>query len=85
MAEVVGKLGYAFAEIYPSAASSKRRDLRDDSLGAKEKEVAVMATLTSNLHLMMDSFYKPTPERYKILCEAKAFPSDQVSLFYKRK
>lgn len=48
--------------------------------GAKEKEVACMGTLTNNLHLMMDSFYQPTPERYKILCEAKAFPSDQVSL-----
>jgi kynureninase len=49
------------------------------SIGAKEQEVACMGSLTNNLHLMMNLFYKPTPERYKIMCEAKAFPSDQVS------
>ncbi|KAF9264796.1 kynureninase [Marasmius fiardii PR-910] len=53
--------------------------LMAEIVGAEEIEVACMSTLTANLHLMMDSFYKPTSERYKIVCEAKAFPSDQYA------
>lgn len=48
------------------------------TLGAKENEIACMGSLTSNLHLLMNTFYKPTATRHKILCEAKAFPSDWV-------
>jgi kynureninase len=49
-------------------------------VGAKNSEVVVTHSLTTNLHLLMVSFYQPKGDRYKILCEKKAFPSDQYAL-----
>lgn len=50
-------------------------------VGAKECEVAVMGSLTSNLNNLLISFYKPSSKRYKILFEKSAFPSDFYAFY----
>ena len=61
-------------------------DLHDQLLGplsqiagAQKQEISVMGQLTTNIHLMFVSFFRPEGKRNKMLVEAKAFPSDQYA------
>ncbi|MEP6674952.1 MAG: kynureninase, partial [Ferruginibacter sp.] len=63
---------FSYHEMFPEKLSK--------IVGALPDEIVVMNQLTVNLHLLMTSFYRPAKKRYKIICEAKAFPSDQYAL-----
>ncbi|MBX2939961.1 MAG: kynureninase [Ferruginibacter sp.] len=63
---------YSYHELFP--------ELLTDIVGAKAEEIVVMNQLTVNLQLLLTTFYRPHGKRNKIICEAKAFPSDQYAL-----
>jgi kynureninase len=62
---------YSYHDYFPEKLSK--------ILGCKPGEIVVMNQLTVNLHLLMIAFYRPAGQRNKIICEAKAFPSDQYA------
>lgn len=48
-------------------------------VGAGSHEVVSMNNLTSNLHLLLASFYQPKGKRVKVMIEGGAFPSDHYA------
>jgi len=66
-------------------ADARAAELIAPIVGASESEVAVMQTLTANLHFLMSAFYHPDiKKRHKIILESRAFPSDHVTSPFSR-
>src|SRR5262249_20333723 len=49
-------------------------------VGALPREVVFMNGLTVNLHLLFESFYRPTSRRHCILMDEPIFPSDHYAV-----
>lgn len=50
-------------------------------VGARPTEVQAVGSLTSNLHLLLSSFYQPKGKRIKVIIESGAFPSDFYAMY----
>jgi kynureninase len=74
-AELAVEAWFEGAEPWLTAADGLRASL-GRLVGAELEEVVAMNTLTVNLHLLMATFYRPAPERFLIVIEDSAFPSD---------
>ncbi|RLQ93070.1 kynureninase [Falsibacillus albus] len=49
-------------------------------IGAKKEEVIVTGSITTNIHQMVSTFFKPSKSRNKILADELTFPSDIYAL-----
>ncbi|VDL63747.1 unnamed protein product [Hymenolepis diminuta] len=78
---VLGVLSHTHG-ISPTEASDiePKNILAEHIVGALPDEVAVMESLTSNIHTLLAAFYKPVGEKNKILIEKNAFPSDYYAV-----
>jgi kynureninase len=76
----MGVEGFRYAHPAWMSYQQKLSELLSGIMGARSDEVTAMNSLTINLHLMLQSFYKPEGERTKIMMEAGSFPSDRYAV-----
>ncbi len=78
--ERLGILGYEDASPSWLRYAHDLRPLLAGLLGARPEEIAVLNSLTANLHFLLARFYRPTGNRRRILIDSPVFPSDRHAL-----
>ena len=76
----IGVLGHEKGELPWVSCENYTVKYLADLLGCAEDEVVCMNNLTSNMHLLLSSFYRPTSDRFKLAIEGGAFPSDHYAV-----
>ncbi len=61
---------------YPERVGAMQADL----VGAKEKELVLAQTTTTNLHSTLAAFYKPEKNKTKVVCDNQMFSSNKYVL-----
>jgi len=77
----VGVKGHFEGDIPWATCEELLPELAKDIVGAEDGmlELAFTNSLTTNLHLLMTAFYRPSGKRNKIMIESAAFPSDRYA------
>ncbi len=75
-----GILGYEDAQPSWLRYAHDLRPLLAGLLGARPEEIAVLNSLTVNLHFLLARFYRPTGARRQILIDLPVFPTDRHAL-----
>lgn len=61
---------------YPERIAAMEQSI----VGAREKELIINGTTTTNIHNLLTAFYQPEGKRTKILCDTQVFPTDRYAV-----
>lgn len=61
---------------YPERIAAMEEGL----VGAKERELIINGTTTTNIHSVLAAFYRPEGKRTKLLCDSQIFSSDRYAV-----
>lgn len=76
----LGINGWGGAEVPWFYFAENLAKLQAPLLGAKDNELIIHSSSTINLHAILNTFYKPSKDKYKIMIDNLNFPTDRYAV-----